>query len=259
MAAGARLGVGNDPVYSKSRCFEPFPFPIASDAQQARIRDLAEQLDAHRKRQQAAHETLTLTGMYNVLEKLRSGETLSAKEKIIHEQGLVGVLKTLHDELDAAVLDAYGWSDLAAPLADPVQKEAAGETLLERLVALNAERAAEEAKGQIRWLRPEFQAPDALRGTVEMDVNSDIGDAAGEAAATPAVPVARIPWPATLPEQVAAVARVLAAAAAPLAETDLAARFTGKGTWKKRLPQIVDTLEALGRVRRQGATIAVGN
>jgi len=36
-----------------------------------RIRDLAEQLDAHRKRQQALHPDLTLTGMYNVLEKLR--------------------------------------------------------------------------------------------------------------------------------------------------------------------------------------------
>ncbi len=62
--------------------------------------------------------------------------------------------------------------------------------------------------------------------------------------------------PPTLPEQVAAVARVLADAAAPLDETALAARFTGKGPWKKRLPQIIDTLEALGRVRRQGNTVA---
>src|SRR5690606_39527101 len=27
LAAGARLGVGNDPRYNKTRCFEPFPFP----------------------------------------------------------------------------------------------------------------------------------------------------------------------------------------------------------------------------------------
>ena len=32
------------------------------------------QLDAHRKRQQAQHPELTLTDMYNVLEKLRAGE-----------------------------------------------------------------------------------------------------------------------------------------------------------------------------------------
>ena len=30
--------------------------------------------------------------------------------------------------------------------------------ILERLVALNAERAAEEARGVIHWLRPEYQA-----------------------------------------------------------------------------------------------------
>ncbi len=50
--------------------------------------------------------------MYNVLEKLRSGETLTAKEKQIHDQGLVTVLRQIHDELDEAVLEAYGWSDL---------------------------------------------------------------------------------------------------------------------------------------------------
>ncbi len=47
--------------------------------------------------------------MYNVLEKLRSGEALNAKDKVIHEQGLVSVLKKLHDDLDAAVFDGYGW------------------------------------------------------------------------------------------------------------------------------------------------------
>ncbi|MBK6862040.1 MAG: hypothetical protein IPG91_00005, partial [Ideonella sp.] len=65
--------------------------------------------------------------------------------------------------LDAAVLAAYGWGDLQSALADhrPAADEAraaAVETLLERLVALNAKRAAEEAAGTVRWLRPEFQA-----------------------------------------------------------------------------------------------------
>jgi hypothetical protein len=249
LAAGGRLGVGNDPRYNKSRCFEPFAFPDATPDQTARIRDLAEQLDAHRKRQQAAHATLTLTGMYNVLEKLKSGEALTAKEKTIHEQGLVSVLKTLHDELDAAVLDAYGWGDLATALADPLRKEAAAETLLVRLVALNAERAAEEALGHIRWLRPEYQHP---AGTPQQAGLPAEATARAEEAIPASSPQARQPWPPSLPEQVAAVARVLAAATTPLSEADLAARFTGKGAWKKRLPQIIDTLEALGRVRRQG-------
>ena len=70
LAAGSHLGVGNDPVYVKTTCFEKFPFPTASAAQQARIRAFAERLDAHRKRQQARHPTLTLTEMYNVLARL---------------------------------------------------------------------------------------------------------------------------------------------------------------------------------------------
>src|SRR5690554_1591984 len=113
LAAGGRLGVGNDPRYNKTRCFETFPFPEASETQKATIRDLAERLDAHRKRQQEQHPDLTLTGMYNVLEKLRAEEPLTAKEKTIHEQGLVSVLRELHDDLDRAVFDAYGWNDLA--------------------------------------------------------------------------------------------------------------------------------------------------
>ena len=144
---GARLE--DRPRWNNGTCFDPFPFPDPEAATKQRIRDLGEQLDAHRKRQQAAHADLTMTGMYNVLEKLRSGETLTAKEKTIHEQGLVSVLKQIHDDLDAAVCDAYGWPD---DLSD--------EEILQRLVDLNHERAAEEERGLIRWLRPEFQNPD---------------------------------------------------------------------------------------------------
>ena len=90
----------------------------------------------------------TITGMYNILEKLRAGDVLNDKDKVIHEGGLVSIFRQLHDELDAAVFDAYGWPQT---LTD--------EQILENLVALNAERAAEEARGLIRWLRPEFQAP----------------------------------------------------------------------------------------------------
>jgi hypothetical protein len=125
LAAGGNLGVGNDPVYNKSKCFDAFPFPAATSDRQSRIRDLAEQLDAHRKRQQAQHPGLTLTGLYNVLEKLKAGEALSAKEKDIHAKGLVSVLKTLHDEIDRAVLEAYGWADLV-PLMEIVNGNLAG-------------------------------------------------------------------------------------------------------------------------------------
>ncbi|HAT09062.1 MAG TPA: hypothetical protein DCS97_00335 [Planctomycetes bacterium] len=148
LSAGGRMGVGNDPTWTNGTCFDPFPFPACTPAQQVAIRAMGEELDAHRKRQQAAHPGLTLTNLYNVLAKLRSGEALTAKEKTIHEQGLCSVLKDLHDRLDAAVADAYGW-----PVDLP------DDELLARLVALNAERAAEEAAGTIRWLRPDYQIP----------------------------------------------------------------------------------------------------
>ena len=184
--------------------------------------------------------------MYNVLAKLRSGEPLTAKDKTIHETGLVAVLRQLHDELDTAVLAAYGWPDLAPTATD---------ALLDRLVALNAERSHEEATGQIRWLRPDFQNPTATVNA-EKQAKIELPATMPSTAAIPPKPAEKRPWPPTLPEQVAAIAQVLADSPLPLDEAAIAERFTGKGPWKKRLPQIVDTLEALGRVRRQGKYIA---
>ena len=151
LRAGGWLGVGNDPRYSKSRCFDPFPFPAADDPQRQRIRAIADDLDALRKRVLADHAHLTLTGLYNVLERLRAGVTpadLDPAERRTFDDGLVLILKELHDRLDAAVADAYGWP---ADLAD--------DDILSRLVALNQERAAEEARGFVRWLRPGLPGP----------------------------------------------------------------------------------------------------
>ena len=188
----------------------------------------------HRKARQAAHDDVTLTGLYDVLAKLRAEQPLSAKERLIHEHGLVAVLRSLHDELDAAVLQAYGWAELQAALADhrPAAAEAraaAVETLLERLVALNAKRAAEEAAGTVRWLRPEFQARSA-GAQAGLDVAPEDDDTAAAPAAAPA-------------------AELLATSPTPLALADLEARFQARGRWRERLPVILDTLAALGRAR----------
>src|SRR5690606_34377580 len=145
--------------------FGAFPFPDLTDPQKIHLRRLGEDLDAHRKRQQAAHSKLTLTQMYNVLEKLRAGETIEGKDREIYDAGLIGILRDLHDQIDIAVADAYGW---------PV--DLSDEEILLRLVALNEERAAEEARGRIRWLRPDYQNPTgqkAAKGkTGEMDLGT---------------------------------------------------------------------------------------
>jgi hypothetical protein len=139
------------PRYNKDVCFDTFPFPSATDAQREAIRFIAEELDGHRKRVLEQHSTLTLTGLYNVLEKLRAGtdpSTLGADDRRVFDEGLVLVLRELHDRLDAAVADAYGWP---VNLADG--------DILTHLVALNRRRAAEEAKGVVHWLRPDYQIP----------------------------------------------------------------------------------------------------
>jgi hypothetical protein len=54
-------------------------------------------------------------------------------------------------------------------------------------------------------------------------------------------------------EYVRAGAQVLTEVKQPLTVDELAARFTGRGPWKKRLPQVLETLEAVGRLRRTEA------
>jgi hypothetical protein len=248
------MGVGNDPRYNKSRCFETFPFPGddtgLTGPLASHIRELAEELDAHRKARQAAHKTVTLTGMYNLLQKLKTGEMLSVPDRLIHEHALVSVLRSIHDELDAAVLAAYGWSDLRAALADgstasAESRELATNTLLERLVALNARRAAEESAGNVRWLRPEYQTRDSDDAS-----QNSLGLSADPAALASALPLPRQAWPAELPDQVKAVADLLAAQPLPLTLAEIEARFSGRGRWRERLPVILQTLAAMGRARQ---------
>ena len=244
------------PRYNNSRCFETFPFPAEDTGLTPelhnQIAELAEQIDAHRKRQQVAHPGLTLTGMYNVLEALKAGRELTAKEKTIHTQGLVGVLKELHDELDAAVLQAYG---LEAGLSN--------DALLSHLVSLNAQRVAEEKTGKVRWLRPEFQNP-AFRANSNSLLNKEllahvsIGLQADLILENDPKPLenaktAQQAWPNTLPLQVSATAKLLASAGTALSLPDIEASFKGRGPWKKGLPRILETLEALGRARREGS------
>lgn len=170
-----------------------------------------------------------MTGMFNVLEKLRSGEVLTKKEQTIHAQGLVSVLKEIHDDLDRAVFDAYGWPH---DLSD--------EAILERLVALNAERAAEERQGRIRWLRPEYQCPGGT--ATQTETVEGLAVAAVEAQA----PLKRA-WPKGLAEQAQSVRGALGGFNGPATAEQVARSFKNART--ERVVELLDTLVSLGQCR----------
>jgi hypothetical protein len=228
--AGGRLGVGHTPRYNKTRCFETFPFPPEpAPALKNRIRELAGRIDAHRKERLALHPALlTLTRLYNVLEALREGRALTEAERAVHDAGLAGMLLELHRDLDRAVAGAYGWPE-----------DLGEQDVLARLLALNLERREEESRGLIRWLRPDYQAPQAPRA-VQLP--------SGLAALPAKTRKAALPWPGTLPEQAAAVAAVLSAQPKPASSEQIAKLF--KRAKRERVTELLETLASLGQVRR---------
>jgi Lon protease-like protein len=127
------------------------------------------------------------------------------------------------------VADAYGWP---ADLAD--------EAILERLVALNNERAAEEAQGRVRWLRPDYQNPG---GATEVAQETLPGAAKAAAAAV----TEKLPWPKTLPEQIAAVRAALARQTVPIGAKELKKLF--KNAREAKTLEILQALASIGQAR----------
>jgi hypothetical protein len=247
LATGGWLGVGNDSRWNKTKVFHPFPFPDANNIQKQTVRVIAEELDAHRKRVLAEHDHLTLTGLYNVLAELRKGvrpDDLDDKHRRIFDDGLVLILKELHDRLDAAVAEAYGW---------PV--DLSDEDILGRLVALNKERAAEEKRGVVRWLRPDYQIPRFGKG---LDQQAASEDGAQVAAQLDIIEKAHKPaFPTSAVEQTAAVFAALAAASAPLDVTTLAAQFRKTKTTERKIAEVLAALARLGHVTTDGTHFAL--
>ena len=169
---------------------------------------------------------------YKALEKLRADEALNAKEKQIHDAGLISVLRQLHDDLDAAVFAAYGWP--------PTLTDA---EILERLVALNAERAKEEASGFVRWLRPDYQNPGGAQTqqtTLAVEVEPE--PKAGKQR------TGKLPWPKTLSERVKSVSAALAEEKEPVTAAEMAKRFARARA--ADTGEILETLCAMGKARR---------
>ena len=173
--------------------------------------------------------------MYNLLEKLRAGEPFTDKDRDYNNRALVSTLKQIHDELDEAVFAAYGW--------EPTLSD---EEILEKLVALNAERAEEERNGLVRWLRPEYQAPDEVVETQQ----TIAGVAQPEPVAV--APVEQQKLPRSFKEQLAAVRNLLRSQGGEWTLEQVVAQFKNASRKKKAIQECLDSLEELGIVAAHG-------
>ncbi len=119
---------------------------------------------------------------------------------------------------------------------------AADEELLTRLVALNQERATEEAHGVVRWLRPEYQIP---------KLGHKVAAPEGEQTEAYLAVVAKADkpiWPADGLDQIRIIVDVLSRSSAPVLPDALTAAFDGRNTPKRkpRIEEVLNTLVATG-------------
>jgi len=126
--------------YSASDCFETFPFPHADPRAQIPAVEQAGKTLYETRAKLMVETNLGLTKTYNALKDPQNQD-----RTIVH-------LRTLHEAMDRAVLDAYGWQDLQVPPFCPRSEAEQAELkrfeaeVVDRLYALNAERAAEEER-----------------------------------------------------------------------------------------------------------------
>lgn len=150
--------------YSPSKCFDTFPFPEGLwQTPNPALADLGEHYHEHR-RALMRQLWLGLTDIYNLFHTrdLTSTQVAKVSKKSVEEAeaGYQGILelRRLHRELDLAIRDAYGWTNLelghdfieveTLPENDRVRytiSPAARKEVLKRLLAENHRRAAAEA------------------------------------------------------------------------------------------------------------------
>ncbi|CAN7500152.1 class I SAM-dependent DNA methyltransferase [Rhizobium sp. LjRoot30] len=269
---GGRTGKANTPVYN-SRCFDEFPFPLAISARasstdpryglQERLRELGKRLDTFRKARLQQHSFLSMTGLYNALERLREAQggfksaPFSEMETDIHQAGLISVLSEIHDDMDRATFTAYGWEDLipdvigkpgatAAMHAKNPTLLKAEEEMLRRLIRLNHERAEGEKRGVVHWTRAEYQS-NRFRGKVPALDETHVGILDVD------IPdgISRPKWPDDGLEQIRLVRDLLANASSPTPSGVLTSVFEGRNTSKRRgrVAEVLETLVATGVAR----------
>ena len=164
-------------------------------------------------------------------------------------------LRIILDEIDTVLAGHDGFTAVELDFIPD-------EEILERLVALNHERAAEEAAGKIRWLRPEFQNPTTGQPTKTQqtltEAEPDEDDSEDEPPAkgkgkdkqkAPAKPAkaTKADWPATLPKRIQAVRHALTTHAKPATAADIANQFSRAN--KANVAELLETLVAVGQAR----------
>lgn len=240
LANAGMIGVFDRPaVYAKTSSFDPFPFPDASHEQRHAIATLAEELDATRKDVLAEHSDLSLTGLYNLREKLSQRGNFTSVEQDRRARGRVDLIAELHDRIDMAVTDAYGWP---RGLTD--------EQIVMRLVALNAARRDEERDGTVRWLRPEYQLPKAGVAIISPRIAEQI---------TVDFPVSASAKPVFPREAIGQTAAVLAdlRGGVPLSSTEIARRYAQGRRVEPRIAATLAALVRLGHVAADGTRFSL--
>ena len=264
LASGGTLE--SRPTWTNSTCFDKFPFfEITSLTEPEKFDDLMSRHQENFSASSGGSKIFDLASRYNVLERVRELENgcdvppLSAKERDIHEAGLVSVLKEIHDDIDRAVFEAYGWADLIpalvckpgattpSPHKTPEQEDAE-EELLARLVALNRERAEEERRGIVRWLRPDYQIP-------KLGHKVKAPDDAGQVEADLVLPEAaegKPAWPQDGLARIRILREMLDRAAAPAGAEMLSAAFRGRDSARRRksVEKVLETLAAAGAAQK---------
>ncbi|PSV36352.1 hypothetical protein C9J44_10360 [Photobacterium sp. GB-27] len=137
-------GVEERSGYRPTDCFNNFPFPNTSpEVLVPELERVGESLEKARARYMAG-ENLGLTATYNLIKNPECDD-----ERIVE-------LRSLHETMDRAVLDAYGWADIEVPpycpesLEERAKIEAFKDEVIDRLYVLNAKRAEEEKLQEVR-------------------------------------------------------------------------------------------------------------
>jgi hypothetical protein len=179
--------------YSATDCFETFPFPT-SDPRIA--------LPGLEKSGKALYEA---RAAYMVATNRGLTKTYNAlKDPGCRERDVLR-MRELHEAMDRAVLEAYGWSDLKVPpfcakdsaaLAALERFEA---EVIDRLYALNTERAAEETRLGL-GAKPSKGAGKArsMKASVDRPKLRSVPPPPREAPSEPAIPKSARPGPANV-------------------------------------------------------------